>query len=150
MKWGTRLVAAVMAVSLAGCASEPSSGASDETEMELLVQRTFALQKNVGTAGRMTAELRSELTVLASDVEAWQQRTGRSDISVSRSRPAREEGVAARPISPVAPGGCTPCPLISLSEGKVCFLIEESPCRDDIIAKVCAYICLSTPAIRRS
>jgi hypothetical protein len=146
MKWGTRLVAAVVAVSLAGCASEPSSATDDNTDMELLVQRTYALKEKVGTAGRMTPELRTELTLLARDFEAWQQRTGRNDISVSHSRPARDEGVAARQVAPGSPTTCETCPLITNMGGRICFLVDDGPCTDGIISKVCVYMCLTVPS----
>jgi hypothetical protein len=156
MKWRmTKLVAALLTVALAGCNGELTPAASENGELELLVQRAVDLKASVQGAGRMTPALRAQLTALSSDIEKWQERTGRTDIAVSHSKPANEqtkpanEQIAAARVG-VAPGtpGCEPCPLIDASGGRVCFLVEESDCRDGIITKVCAYVCLTTPSRR--
>lgn len=146
MKWGMAvLVVGALVGTLAGCSEQSSSPAVDDAELNRLVQRTLDLREAVTAAGRMTPELRRELSVLTQDVNSWQARTGRTDISVSSSRHTREGSTVATAPTGDEPTGCTPCPLIRNMFGKVCFLIDEGPCKDEFIAKVCGYICLDLP-----
>jgi hypothetical protein len=149
----TKLVAVVLAVALAGCTGELTPAVSENTELELLVQRAVDLKTAVQGAGRMTPALRTQLTALSGDIEKWQERTGRSDIAVHRStsaneqtKPCNEQNAALR--VGVGPGGpaCNPCPLVKEFGGKICFLVYESPCMDGIIQKACSYMCLTTPS----
>lgn len=135
------LVAAVLMVSLAGCAGEPASVATDNAELDALTVRMYALKDRVASAGRMTPELRGDLNVLVRDVEAWRGRTSRSDITVNRTDPSHtSSALINNPFTP----SCTPCPLVKMFGGKVCFLVEEGECRTGIISKVCTYICLTS------
>jgi hypothetical protein len=146
MKWGMgSLVAAAVAGSLAGCSDGPSSPAVPDAVLQGLVQRVVALKESVAATGRITADQRLELAVLQQDVNRWHAETGRSDIAVSTSRHTRPA------INAAASGGggassCDPCPVIKTMGSKVCFLIEDGDCTpDDIVAKVCAYICFDVP-----
>jgi hypothetical protein len=156
----TGLFAAVLLVALAGCGSEPLSPAIENAQADQFMERASEIKDRVVLAGRMTPELRSELNVLVQDVEGWQARTGRTDIVITRSDPAHD-GSRANAAVMVAPGGggttCSPCPLVKMFGDQVCFLVEVSPCRDDIISQVCAYMCLkrtrsltATPAPTRT
>jgi hypothetical protein len=145
MKWGTMgLVAGALAVSLVGCSDQPSSLAMDDAEREQLVQRTLALKDQVAAAGRMTPDQRREFSVLRQDVITWQARTGRADLAVSTSTPARDGRLAAVPVG----GGsdtCKPCPGYYVQGDRVCFLVGEGPCPDpdeDIGLQTCVYSCI--------
>ncbi len=137
------LVAAVLMVMLAGCADEPTLAAREDAELDQLSVRAVELQGKVASTGRMTPELRGELTVLVQDVEAWQARTSRTDITVSRTGPADDGSSATSPLISRPGPTCTPCPLVKTFGNQVCFLVSESPCADGLIAKSCAYVCLT-------
>jgi hypothetical protein len=111
----------------------------------MLVQRTLDLKDKVAVVGRMTAEQRRELAALEEDVIAWQLRTGRNDISVSTSSPVRDDHLGPAAVDDGGSGSCRPCPAVTTMGTKVCFLVEEGPCRDGLIEKVCVYTCINLP-----
>ena len=140
--------AGAVALSLAGCADKLSSPAADDAEREFLVQRTLALRASVTVSGRITPDQRRELEDIKQDVVAWQTRTGRDDLSLSTSRPARvADTYAVITKGPSAPTPCMPCPPVTANGSQICFLVEGGPCPTgapgDLGLQVCAYICIN-------
>jgi hypothetical protein len=145
MKWGmVGLISGALAVSLVGCSEQPASPVIDDGEMNQLVQRTLALKDKVAAVGRMTPEHRVALALLERDINAWQARTGRNDISTSTSAPVRDGRLATVPTG----GGsdsCKPCPGYYVQGDQVCFLVDEGPCPDpddEIGLHTCVYSCI--------
>lgn len=136
-------VVGAVALSLAGCVDQPSSPAADDAEREFLVQRALALKASVAATGRISEEQRRELSDLTRKVTEWQARTGRTDLSVSTSRPGPALGTAAL-VSRGPTESCSPCPGVTADGGYICFLAEEGPCGEpgNIIQRVCAYACI--------
>lgn len=137
------LVTAVLMVALAACGREPASVVNDNAELDALTMRMYSLQEKVASAGAMTPQLKGELAVLVSDVEAWQKRTSRTDIAVKTSSPTDDATMGTSALIRNPGSGCTPCPLVKAFGDQVCFLTYEGPCANGMIAKVCVYTCLT-------
>lgn len=147
MKWGMAgLVAVALTVAMSGCFDEPAAPTTPDAELHRLTQRVLKLRDEVAATGEITAAQRLELSLLARDVKTWQAQTGRTDISVSNSKPSSGS------VAAVAPGGggprtCAPCPRTTYKAGQACFLVSEEACPQpgDLVGRVCIYQCFSFP-----
>lgn len=136
------LFAAALMISLAACSGQPASPSTDDAEREQLVQRALDLKDRVAAAGRATPEHQREVRALAAAFRAWQERTGRDDISATT--PKRDGSPAmAQAIGRTGPTDpCGPCPPVSTSGSKICFLVEDVPCAPgSIFGRLCVYAC---------
>jgi hypothetical protein len=91
----------------------------------------------------MTPQLKGELAVLVSDVEAWQKRTSRTDLSVTTSSPSHGAPMGTQALikGPGGGTGCSPCPTTKVYDDLICFLIDEGACPSGNRGKVCVYTC---------
>ena len=140
------LLALAMASLVAGCATSAPPGANADTQLDALVQRARTYKGDAEKApDSLSPKRKAELQQLASDVRAWQARTGRNDIRVTDERKTmarRNDGGGA--------GDCdADCPLYSLFDDSICFL-EKSECPTDdggdgdlTIGTICVYSCIS-------
>ena len=121
------VVSALVAV-LAGCADRITAPRSADAERALLVHRAQELKASVSAAGSMTDAHVRTLNALKTDVKAWQERTGRTDLAFMASRPvtAEEQAESVSLQQRGSPG--TPCicvPVVVLGD-LICFL-EAGP-----------------------
>jgi len=140
------LAVTVLALSIGGCSDRLAGPVSADIERNSFLQRANILKAKVATTGQMTDAQRGELEALARDIGSWQARTGRADVGVRRSRPAMEAGVVSA-MAAVGPGvisGCDPCPAVTVSGGRICFLAGGTLCGKpgDIITRYCWYTCI--------
>lgn len=145
--------AAVLMVFLAACAGEPATIASDDAQLEALTVRMNDLQDKVVSAGRMTPQLKGDLAALVRDVEAWQKRTARTDLTVQTSSPVHDATMGTQAVikGPGGGTGCSPCPTTKTYRDMICFLIDEGPCPTGNLGQVCVYTCFKltrTAAVR--
>jgi hypothetical protein len=144
MRWHSVVLAAgTLALSLVACSDHPSAAASDDAEREHIVQRALALQMNVEATGRISTEQRRELEEIKHDIETWQERTGRTDLSVSSSRPVPTDGTAAL-ISKGPSTSCPPCPPVKVIGTMICFLVDGWCAPTSGLVRGCVYTCIST------
>ncbi|MBC7843918.1 MAG: hypothetical protein H7099_16470 [Gemmatimonadaceae bacterium] len=143
MTWRTlTAAAAVIVLSLAACRDAISPPPDDDAERRQLVQRTLDLKASVVAHGMLTADDQRTLDDITQRIAAWQERTGRSDLSVSSSHAIRPPDVAAAVVAG-SPEGCSTCPTIKLQGGYICFLEWKSPCKPgEIVSQMCGYRCV--------
>ncbi len=149
-------VVVVLAASLAGCSDLMSATVSDDGARSMLEQRAVDLKQSIIATGRITSAQHTAISQLVTDIKAFQARTGRTDIAVSTSAP-KHAAVNLAVVSPgTGSGSCTPCPPVTASGGKICFLFEDGGCDSSsgLTLKVCAYVCITldpgaTPIKRR-
>ena len=130
MTW-TRIavLAATIALGVAACADRVSSPQAGDAERAQLVARAEALRDRVTAAGHMSDEDRRELEDIMDDIEGWQERTGRKDLSFSRARQRRAPAAAALVgKTPTPAPSCVPCAPVEVINGNICFLIEDAGC----------------------
>lgn len=157
MKWATvGLVVGAFAASLAGCSDMTSATVSDDAVRVKLEQRAIDLRASILATGRITSAQHTAISALVTDIHAFQERTGRTDIAVAMSGP-KHDAVNLAVVAPgTGSGSCTPCAPVTASGGKICFLFEEGGCDPSggITLKVCTYVCITvdpgaTPIRRR-
>lgn len=140
--WSAVIAAAVLIVPIANCSDAPAESRSADAELAQLVERLAAARVGVELAGKVTPEIRRELERLKRDVDSWQLRTGRNDITAapmthagSRPPESSNDGVLARQK---LPGTCACAPSYhDTSTGKTCFLMSSN-C---VGGTTCVYIC---------
>lgn len=144
MRWHSVVFAVgTLALSLAGCSDQTSAVVSGDAEREQLVQRTMALQASVAVTGQINAEQRRELEEITQDIVEWQGRTGRSDLSVSSSRPAQSDETAALISKGPTPTPCPSCPPVKVVGTQICFLVQGWCSPKDGLVRGCVYTCVS-------
>jgi hypothetical protein len=142
-------IALLATAPLTGCADRVALPVTADAERSELTARTLALQASVADGGALTTAQQRALNALAADIRSWQSRTGRNDIAVSTTqpRPIGPAGAVAllEKAPPSGPSGCTPCPAVTASGGKICFLVEAGSCNNstDIRLHVCVYTCIT-------
>lgn len=143
----TRLVFLSVVGFALGCGERPQQSDEEaDTELVALEERAEGLRERL-TNGP-APELRAEFQDLVADVEAWQARSGRSDLAVTTdSTRGPATGTAARDDG--GGGGddsCPSCPGYNLSADEICFLTEEGSCPDpddEVLAgRICVYQCI--------
>ena len=138
-------VMVAMGAAAVGC-SEPSAAPRlADVQRTTLEARTLDLQARVLAAGRITPEQRRELSELTTEIRAWQERTGRSDIAVSTPDPETGHSTYAAVPTGTTAASCDPCAPVTASGGKICFLSYDGACipGDLINMKVCVYVCIT-------
>lgn len=144
----TGVFCAAVTMVLMACTDSVSPTAVEDTERLALVERTLELKASVEAAGRLTPAHRQGLDSLQARIVAWQARTGRIDLSVSRARPASETPpVAAQVVG--TPAGCEPCPNMTFRDGRICFLDGTACTPNDPVSRWCWYICVYVGPPRR-
>lgn len=145
MRWSTAVVAVgALALSLAGCSDSTLAVARADAERAEIVERTLALQARVLAAGQMTEAQRIELEEITQDIVEWRERTGRTDLTVSSSRPAQTDGTAALISRGPPQPTCPPCPPVKVVGTTICFLITGWCDTANGLARGCAYQCIGT------
>jgi hypothetical protein len=148
------LAAVMIGAAIVGCSGESHTGPTElsvDGELAQLRQRIGDLTVAVQAAGRMTPELQAEVLSIQEGVEHWQARSGRHDISVTRSvRRTPEAGsssVSAAQRGDPNPGSCPTCPTITVMNGHVCFLVSYGCNPGQIISHWCEYVCFQTLSV---
>ncbi|MFL6593494.1 MAG: hypothetical protein ACJ8GK_12420 [Luteimonas sp.] len=135
-------MALAMAILAWGCASSFHGGNTANAERDALVQRTQAYERDARQApDRMSPQRKAELQQLATDVAAWQARTGRDDIRVTEQR----QTSARRVNEGGGSGNCeNDCPVYTFKNDEICFL-KGSECTSDPehLGTYCIYECIS-------
>ena len=144
----TRTLFLAVAIALvAGCATSASPSGGPDSELQALQQRAGMYRADAErTPDTLSPERKADLQQLASDVRAWQSRTGRDDITVTDTR----KTVARRAYDGEGPGNCdSDCPAYTLDGDSICFL-EKSECPtggspdDELqIGTICVYSCIN-------
>ncbi|MDI9239545.1 hypothetical protein QLQ15_11585 [Lysobacter sp. LF1] len=125
-----------------GCAPKAPQGSDADSERQALVQRAQAFKRDAASTPALTPARKTELQQLASDVRAWQARTKREDVHVTR------DSLTTKRINDSGGGGgCESCPGYRLDGDRICFLEEEGECPVDDgsdlqLGRVCVYSCI--------
>ena len=149
----TLTVVGVMAMTLAiagltACTprapQEAGTGTTADAERTAHVQRAEAFRRDAKNIPALTPDRKVELQQLATDVRAWQARTNREDVRVTRD----SINAARRNDSPGGgDDGCDDCPGYTLDGDKLCFLEDEGECpagsgQDLDFGRMCVYTCI--------
>lgn len=139
-----RLLAAVLIVAcvtgLAGC--KPGQGGDAERQRQALTQRVEGYKRDAVQSPVLTPARKAELQQLATEVRAWQAKTGRNDVRVTK-----DNFTAARMNDGGGAGGCEDCPGYRVDGDRICFLEIEGECPVDDggdlqLGRVCVYTCI--------
>jgi hypothetical protein len=143
MKW--RMIAFLMCafvVSMAGCSDRLAAPLSADTERAQLVQRARELKVSVAAAGSMTDEHHLALGKLTQDIEAWQTRTGRTDLGFRRGSHVADTASSVSLQINNSPGSsCGWCPPVVVMGDLICFLEAKPSCIPGQKGK-CKYVCV--------
>ena len=142
VRWMAAVVAVALTFGLSGCVPGTPSGSEDDSQRQALVQRAQAYQRDAAATPTLTPARKAELQQLASDVRAWQARTKREDMHVTR-----DSLTTQRINDSGGGGGCESCPGYRLDGDRICFLEEEGECPVDDgsdlqLGRVCVYTCI--------
>lgn len=135
-------VAIWTAACLAGCAPMHSRDGMDaDGERDALLQRAQAYRRDAASTPMLAPARKAELQQLATDIRAWQSRTGQDAPRVT------QESFTARMNDSGGGESCASCPGYRLDGDNICFLEEEGECpvEDDSdlqIGRVCVYTCI--------
>ncbi|MET3930715.1 hypothetical protein ABIE51_002602 [Lysobacter sp. OAE881] len=140
-----RTFTAVAAVAIVLCLPACNRKAPDsgtDTQQQALVQRTQAFKRDAAASPQLTQARKAELERLATDVRAWQARTGRNDVRVTK-----DSVKTRRNDSPGGGSGCEDCPGYRVDGDRICFLESEGECPVDDgsdlqFGRVCVYTCI--------
>jgi hypothetical protein len=152
------VLGAAMLLVVAACSEVVSSTSADDAERAVLIQQVKNLKSSIETGGGLTPELQRELEVVSARVSAWQTRTGRTDLTVTRT--SRGGGAHAPALattgakasdaaaSAAIKGGggvvepCGTCPDLTYYADKVCISLGTPICADEPGGlKLCVYQC---------
>lgn len=136
-------MAVALTASLMACTPRAPQGSDAEAERQALTQRAQAYQRDAASAPTLTPARKAELQQLAADVRAWQSKTRRDDLRVTK-----DSVTAARSNdNPGGGSGCEDCPGYTINGDRICFLESEGECPVDDgsdlqIGRVCVYTCI--------
>jgi len=139
----TAVVVVALAIGLCGCNRKaPDTGNADDTQRQALTQRVQAFQRDATAAPQLTPARKGELEQLATEVRAWQAKTGRNDVRVTK-----DSIKARRNDNPGGGSGCEDCPGYRVDGDRICFLESEGECPADDgdglgFGRVCVYTCI--------
>ena len=136
------VVALAIAMLAWGCASPVPPADTADAQRDALVQRTQAYERDARQApDRMSAQRKAELQQLATDVSAWQARTGRDDIRVTEQR----QTTSRRTNEGGGAGNCeNDCPVYTFRNDEICFLKgSECSSNPEDLGTYCIYECIS-------
>ena len=139
----TAVIVVGLAISLSACTRKaPDAGNADDTQRQALTQRVQAFQRDAAATPQLTPARKAELEQLATEVRAWQARTGRGDVRVTK-----DSIKARRNDNPGGGSGCEDCPGYRVDGDRICFLESEGECPVDDgdglgFGRVCVYTCI--------
>jgi hypothetical protein len=141
MRWRAAIAVAMWAALLAGCTPMHSRATDDKVARQDLLQRLQAYRRDAASTPMLEPARKVELQQLATDIRAWQARTGQDAPRVT------QESFSARMGNGGGGAGCESCPGYRLDGDNMCFLEEEGECPVDDgsdlqIGRVCVYTCI--------
>jgi hypothetical protein len=123
----------------------------DRQELEALVARARALEKEVTKANAVNASQQQALDQLVADIETYNAATKRFDISVERAVFTTPNGGQPAYSTPHRDDDkCDPCPVSppNRPQGYICWLDnKDSFCDPRTGIRVCSYTCVQISLI---